>query len=605
MRKRQPRFLPTSMEDAKRLGIDQFDVIVVSGDAYVDHPAFSTAIVGRVLWEEGFSVGVIAQPDWKGTGDFLSLGAPRLFFAVAPGNCDSMVNNYTPARKRRSGDAYSPGGKPVRPDRASLVYSDRLHALFPDSPVVLGGIEASLRRFAHYDYWSDRVRQSILADSPARLLVFGMGEQQVVEIAHRLAGGREKGEAGHIPGTVEKVPLSEFEAENYPGAIEIPPYSAVAEDKVAYARAFAIHYREQDPVRGRPVVQKHPKCVIVQNPPAPPLSTRALDAIYELPFAREAHPGYELPVPALEPVRFSLTSHRGCFGGCSFCAITHHQGRIVQSRSIGSLVREATRLTSLRGFSGVVTDVGGPTANMYGMGCDRWETAGACVDRRCTPACPRLRVSHSRMAALLARLREVPGIRKVFISSGIRHDLVVADGFSILPQLCAFHVSGHLKVAPEHVSPHVTALMGKPDISVFLEFKEEFEKLQEGKEKKSYVLPYFMSGHPGCTVPDMVALAEFMRDHRLRTEQVQDFTPTPMTIATCMYHTGLDPFTLEPVHVPRGREKKVQRALLQYWDPRNRALVREGLLSAGRAGLIGEGKDCLIVDEAGKKLGKR
>lgn len=601
MRQRQPRFLPVSVEEGKRLGIDQFDVIIVSGDAYVDHPSFSTAILGRVLWEEGFSVGIIAQPDWRSRDDLLSLGAPRLFFAVAPGNCDSMVNNYTPARKRRSEDVYAPGGKPRRPDRAALVYSDRLHALFPEIPIVLGGIEASLRRFAHYDYWSDRVRQSVLADSPAGILVFGMGEQQVVEIARRLDGRTGWEEGTPIPGTVEKIALSGFEPERYPGLLEIPPYSAVSEDKEAYARAFALHYREQDPVHGRPVAQRHPKCMIVQNPPAPPLSTRALDAIYELPFSREAHPDYDLPVPALEPVRFSLTSHRGCFGGCSFCAITHHQGRIIQSRSIGSLVREARRLFSVRGFSGVITDIGGPTANMYGMVCDRWGSAGACREKQCSPGCPHLNLSHAPVSALLSRLREVPGIRKVFVSSGIRHDLVVADGFSILPQLCGFHVSGHLKVAPEHVSQRVTNIMGKPDISLFLDFKREFEKLQEGRKKRQYLLPYFMSGHPGCTLADMAALAEFMRDHNLRTEQVQDFTPTPMTVSACMYHTGLDPFSLQPVHVPRGREKAIQRALLQYWDPRNRTLVREGLLSAGRRDLIGKGKKCLVGGENKKE----
>lgn len=606
MRKRQPRFLPVSRKEAARLRIDQFDIIIVSGDAYVDHPAFPTALIGRVLWEEGYSVGIIPQPDWKGRDDFLALGAPRLFFAVAPGNCDSMVNNYTPARKRRSEDVYSPGGKPRRPDRAALVYSDRLHALFPDVPIVLGGIEASLRRFAHYDYWSDRVRQSVLADSPAHLLVFGMGEQQLREIARRLAAGEKMGEMPPIPGTAEKVPLPDLDPERYPGLLEIPSYTAVREDKEAYARAFALHYREQDPLRGRPVMQRHPKCIIVQNPPAPPLPTPVLDAVYKLPFTREAHPAYDQPVPALEPVRFSLTSHRGCFGGCSFCAITHHQGRIVQSRSIESLVREATRLASLRGFSGVITDVGGPTANMYGMGCARWQTAGACPDKRCSPACPSLSVSHSRQKELLARLRQVPGVRKVFIGSGIRHDLLVADSYSLLPDLCAHHVSGHLKLAPEHVSPHVTDLMGKPRADIFTAFVAAFEKIQEGKKKRQYILPYFMSGHPGCTVADMVALAEFMRDHGFRTEQVQDFTPTPMTASTCMYHTGLDPFSLEPVHVPRGREKAVQRALLQYWEPRNQPLVREGLLMAGRADLIGDGRKCLVpaVSAPGYRKGK-
>ncbi|MEM2124208.1 MAG: YgiQ family radical SAM protein [Methanolinea sp.] len=585
MRKKQPRFLPVSMEEARRLGIDEFDVVIVSGDAYVDHPSFPAAVIGRVLWDAGFSVGIIPQPDWRGWAD---------------GACDSMVNNYTPAKKRRSTDVYSPGGRPSRPDRAALVYADKLHALFPEVPVVLGGIEASLRRFAHYDYWSDRVRQSVLADAPADILVFGMGEAQVVEIARRISAGLLPGEGRPIPGTVEKVSPAEFEEERYPGLVEIPPYTVVAGDPREYARAFAVHYGEQDPFRGRPVAQRHPKCVIVQNPPAKPLSPQALDAIYELPFAREAHPSYDLPIPALEPVRFSLVSHRGCFGGCSFCAIAHHQGRIIQSRSIESLVREASRLASLRGFSGVIADVGGPTANMYGMRCDRWEKEGTCAERRCTPACMRLHTSHAPFRQLLSRLSAVPGVRKVLVSSGVRHDLLAADGYSILRDLCEYHVPGHLKVAPEHVSPRVLSLMGKPGIGVFLEFCGEFERLQEGKGKKSYILPYFMSGHPGCTVADMIALAEFARDHRIRVEQVQDFTPTPMTVSTCMYHTGLDPFTMEPVHVPRGREKRIQRALLQYWDPRNRALVREALLAAGRGDLVGQSEKCL-VDGNGKE----
>jgi len=594
MRRGQPKFLPMSGREARNLHIDQFDIILVSGDAYVDHPSFSTAVIGRVLWDSGFTVGVIAQPDWRGKEDFLCLGTPRLFFAVCPGNCDSMVNHYTAARKKRSDDVYSPGGIPRRPDRAAIVYTDKIHGLFPGVPVILGGIEGSLRRFAHYDYWTDTVRHSVLADAPADLLVYGMGEQQVKEIARRLDGREAAESMTDIRGTVYRVPPSEYDGTGRFPLLEIPTFSEVEKDKEAYARAFAMHYYEQNPVAGRAVAQRHPKTVIVQNPPSFPLSTRELDAIYELPYSREAHPSYQIPVPALDPVRFSLISHRGCFGECSFCALTHHQGRIIQSRSIGSLVREATQLTRMRGFSGVISDVGGPTANMYGMECPRWATTGPCSDRACTVKCPNLVASHHHQMALLRRLKEVPGVRQVFIGSGVRFDLLLADPENPLPEMCAFHVSGHLKVAPEHISPHVTSLMGKPGREVFERFLAAFRDCQEDKEKKQYILPYFMSGHPGCTIQDMVDLAVFIHHQRLYTEQVQDFTPTPMTVSTCMYYTGLNPFTLKPVHIPRGREKRIQRALLQYRDSKVRHLVEEGILAAGRGDLIGDGKGCLL-----------
>jgi len=603
MKRRQPKFLPMTVAEAKNLRIDQFDVIIVSGDAYVDHPSFSTAVIGRVLWDAGFSVGVIAQPDWRSDDDFHQLGSPRLFFAICPGNCDSLVNNYTAARKRRSGDVYSPGGRPRRPDRAATVYSDKVHSLFPDVPLVLGGIEASLRRFAHYDYWSDSVRHSILADAPADLLVYGMGEQQVREIAMRLDRGERADSLTDIRGTVYRIPPSRYDGTCAFPLLEVPSFSEVSGDKEAYARAFALHYREQNPILGKAVAQRHPKTVIIQNPPALPLTTPELDAIYELPYSREAHPSYTLPIPALEPVKFSLTSHRGCFGACAFCALTHHQGRIIQSRSIGSLVREATRLTRMPGFSGIISDVGGPTANMYGMECPRWTTAGPCPDRACTENCPNLPVSHQRQMALLRRLREVPGVRRVFIGSGVRYDLIVADPQNPLPEICAHHVSGHLKVAPEHISRAVTTLMGKPEKEVFERFLASFKECQEGKEKKQYILPYFMSGHPGCTVEDMIDLAVFIRDHDLYTEQVQDFTPTPMTVSTCMYYTGLNPFTLEPVHVPKGREKQIQRALLSYRDEKTRHLVDEALHSSGRRDLLYGKKGSRTPGRRGRKPG--
>ena len=582
----QPPVLPMSMEEAARLGISQFDIILVTGDAYVDHPSFGTALIGRVLWDKGYTVGIIAQPDWNRDRDFTALGAPRLFFGVSSGSVDSMVNNFTPNLKRRKKDVYSPGGIPRRPDRATIVYADRVHSLFPGVPVVLGGIEASLRRFAHYDFWQDRVRQSILADAPADLLIFGMGERQVVEIARRLSSGEPASALRDIRGTACRMEVAEWRDYPREGIVELPSFTEVSRDKAAYARAFALDYAEQDPVRGRTVAQPHPKTVIIQKPPALPLTTPELDHVYELPFSRRAHPSYRQPVPALEPVQFSVTSHRGCFGACSFCTLTHHQGRIVQSRSLESIVREVERMVTMPEFRGTVQDIGGPTANMYGLACRQWATSGACPDRHCTPDCPNLSTDHARQVELLQRLRKIPGVRHVFVSSGIRYDLVPPDDVLYLAELCGHHVSGHLKVAPEHIVPAVTACMNKPPGEVFEAFRTRFEALQEGKRKRQYLLPYFMSGHPGCTVADMIELAEYIRDNNLYTEQVQDFTPTPMSVSTCMYYTGLDPFTLRALHVPRGREKKIQRALLQYRDPKNRKLVTEGLCDSGRGDLI-------------------
>ncbi len=583
----QPAFLPMSEKEARNLGIRQFDIILITGDAYIDHPSFGTALIGRVLWDAGYTVGIIAQPDWKRDRDFTALNTPRLFFGISAGNVDSMVNNYTPNRKRRSDDAYAPGGVPKRPDRATIVCADRIHGLYPGVPIIIGGIEASLRRFAHYDYWQDSVRQSILADAPADLLVFGMGERQVMEIAHRLDNGESVAALRDIRGTAYKMPPKEWRAISHDGIIEIPSFAEVSQNKAAYARAFALHYAEQDPVRGRPIAQAHLKTIIVQNPPALPLTTGELDHVYKLPFSRRAHPLYRLPVPALETVRFSITSHRGCFGACSFCALTHHQGRIIQSRSQESILQEVQRMAKMPEFKGVVQDIGGPTANMYGMSCGKWDRAGACADRHCT-ACPSLNRDHSPQRTLLRHLRDVPGVKHVFVSSGVRYDLIPEDDAGYLGELCAHHVSGHLKVAPEHISRHVTACMNKPPVEVFDAFRSRFEAVQQGKKRRQYLLPYFMSGHPGCTVDDMVDLAVYIRDNDLYTEQVQDFTPTPMSVSTCMYYTGLDPFTMKPVHVPKGREKRIQRALLQYRDPKNRGLVLEGLQETGRKELSGK-----------------
>lgn len=590
---KQPSFLPISIQEAKNLGIEQFDIILVSGDAYVDHPSFGAGLLGRVLWDSGYTVGIVAQPDWKKDEDLLRLGRPRLFFGITSGNVDSMVNNFTPNLKRRRRDVYSPGGRLLRPDRAAIIYANRVHSLFPNVPVVLGGIEASLRRFAHYDYWSDSVRQSILADAPADLLVYGMGEKPILEVARRLNAGEEIAQIRDIPGTAVKEEVRRWREAGRQDAVIIPGFAEVKENKSKYAQAFAAHYKEQDPYHARAVVQPHPKTVIIQNPPALPLSTAELDQIYELPYSRKAHPSYREPIPALEPVRFSITSHRGCFGSCSFCALTHHQGRIVQSRSISSIVREAERLAQMPGFKGIIQDVGGPTANMYGLVCPRWKQ-GACPDRLCSADCPTLEKDHSLQVELLRRLRAIPGVRRVFVGSGIRHDLVMADRSGYLEDLCRHHVSGHLKIAPEHISRTVTECMHKPPRQVLDDFRERFRAASQAAGREQYILPYLMSGHPGCTIADMVELAEYLRDNSMYTEQVQDFTPTPMTISTAMYYTGLDPFTLQPVHIPQGEEKRIQRAMLQYRDPGNYDLVREGLERIGRKDLIGEGEKCLI-----------
>ncbi|HVN74348.1 MAG TPA: YgiQ family radical SAM protein [Methanoregula sp.] len=588
----QPSVIPISESEKQGLGIREFDIILITGDAYVDHPSFGIPLLARVLWDSGYTVGIIARPDWKRKEDFSRLGKPRLFFGISSGNVDSMVDNYTPNLKRRSDDVYAPGGTPMRPDRATIVYTNRVRELFPGVPIVIGGIEASLRRFAHYDYWQDRVRQSILADAPADLLVFGMGERSLVEIAGRISDGGDLHSLRNIPGTAYRIDIAEWRNNRPDETVEIPGFPEVAE-KTAYARAFALHYAEQDPVRGRRVAQPHPKTVVIQNPPAPPLSSDELDRIYELPFTRRAHPSYTQPVPALLPVQFSITTHRGCFGACSFCALSHHQGRIVQSRSVESILREAERIARMPEFKGIIQDLGGPTANMFGSYCPRWKS-GACTDRNCSPACPTLDTSHLLQCELLRQIRELPGVKKAFIGSGVRFDLVLSDDSPYLEAICDHHISGHLKVAPEHIAHGVTRVMNKPGREIFDRFRHQFDSLQAGKKKRQYLLPYFMSGHPGCTIADMVELAVYIRDNRLYTEQVQDFTPTPMSVSTCMYYTGLNPFTMEPVHVPRGREKTIQRALLQYRDPKNRTLVVEGLEACGRCDLIGNKAGCLV-----------
>lgn len=580
-------FLPVSLEEAEKLGWIELDIIIVTGDAYVDHPSFGASVIGRVLEAEGFRVGIIAQPGWRDLDDFKKLSRARLFFGVTAGNIDSMVSNYTANRKPRSNDAYSPGKTAgLRPDRATIVYSNKIREAYKEISIVLGGIEASLRRFAHYDYWSDKVRQSILADSPADLLVYGMGEKQVIEIARKLA---ERAVIGNIPGTVFKANDLD-ELEDY---LEIPSFEEVSASKAKYVEAFKSIWREQDPYRGKTLVQRHPKCYIIQNRPALPLSTEELDRIYELPYQREAHPSYKSKIKALESVKFSIISHRGCFGDCAFCALAMHQGKIIQSRSIESIVREARQLTRHRDFKGIIQDVGGPTANMYGLGC---RANSYCREKSCLypEPCKHLITSHELQLKLLRRLRRIPGVKKVFIGSGVRYDLAMLDP-DYPRELCEHHVSGQLRVAPEHVSKRVLDLMRKPDREVYERFVEQFKAINRQIGKEQYLAPYFMSSHPGCSLEHMVELAEHIRDTGFFVEQVQDFTPTPMTASTTMYYTGIDPFSGEKLYIPKSeRERRMQRALLQFKSPENYHLVKTALREVGREDLIGENAKCLI-----------
>ncbi len=610
------KFLPMSPEEVKARGWQELDIILVSGDAYVDHSSFGTAIIGRILEDAGFRVGIITQPRWDSPEDFKRLGKPRLFFSVSAGNTDSMVSNLTPGLRPRNKDAYSPGGKTgLRPNRAVIIYSNRIKEAFPEVPIVLGGIEASLRRFAHYDYLSDKVRQSILADAPADLIVYGMGELQIVEIAKRLQAGEDIRNIRDIPGTVWKMEVKawkELKEKNKPEQkekkiaedaaeflkeyVEIPSFSEVSQDKAAFAKAFRMYFTEQNPITGKGVVQPHPKTVIVQNRPMRFLTEAELDHVYELPFTGEAHPSYSEPIPALEMVKFSLTTHRGCFGGCAFCAITEHQGRMIASRSIESVLREAKKLTEKPDFKGIINGVGGPSANMYGMECKTWEKKGTCLDKSCLypRTCPALDTSHKKLLELLRRLRDLPGVKQVFTGYGVRYDLALKDE-EYLEELCAYHISGQLRIAPEHFSRQVTNAMCKPGREVYEKFAQKFTDLNRKCGKNQYIVNYLMSGHPGCTLEDMIEMAGYVRDHGGYTEQVQDFTPTPMTVSTCMYYTGLDPFTGKIVYVARGKkEKAMQRALMHYRNPANYELVYEALEKAGRLDLVGNAHKCLI-----------
>ena len=589
------KFLPTTVEELSARGIGQLDFVYIIGDAYVDHPSFGPAIISRVLESHGYTVGIISQPDWHSAEEFRRLGRPRLAFLISAGNIDSMVNHYTSAKKRRSSDAYTPGGEAgKRPDRATIVYANRVREAYRGVPVIIGGIEASLRRFAHYDYWDDKVRRSILSDSGADLLIYGMGERQIVEIADALAGGLPVEQITYVNGTCymtnSLAQVYEYET--------IESYEAVARDKKAYASAFMAQYREQDAIRGKRLVQPHGDTFLVVNPPAAPLTTEELDAVYELPYARAPHPSYQKEIPALFEVKFSLTSCRGCFGACSFCALTFHQGRVISARSHASLLREAAILTQQPDFKGNIHDVGGPTANFRQPACKKQLKSGVCADRQCLgfEHCKNLMVDHGDYIALLEELSAVPGVKRVFVRSGIRYDYVMYDkSDAFLRALIKNHVSGQLKVAPEHVSDRVLRLMGKPASALYDRFVAKYMQLNRNLGKEQYIVPYFMSSHPGSDLDAAVELAEYLKRTGQRPEQVQDFYPTPGTLSTCMYYTGFDPRTGEQVYVPKNAsEKAMQRALMQYFMPQYRDLARKALQKAGREDLIGFGKHALV-----------
>lgn len=602
-------FLPVSREDMERRGWDEIDFVFISGDAYVDHPSFANAVIPRFLENRGYKVGVIAQPDWRSPKDFLVMGRPRLGALVSAGNLDSMLSHFTAAKKTRSDDPYSPGGKAgYRPQRATTVYCNRVKEAWKNLPVIIGGVEASLRRFAHYDYWSDSVRRSILVDSKADLLVFGMGERAIADIAEALSGGTPVEEIRGVRGTCFRAKESDLPE----GVVKIPSFDEVERDKAAFCEAFRLQYAEQDPVRGRVVAQDNGAWFVVQNPPASILSTSEMDEIYDLPYRRAPHPMYDGAggVPAIEEVRFSITAHRGCFGSCSFCSITSHQGRIIQRRSYESIIREGRIITEMPDFKGYIHDVGGPTANFHIPACKQQASHGACRERECLwpEPCPHLDTDQSEYFALLRKLRKLPGVKKVFVRSGVRYDhLLAAKDPALVRELCAHHVSGQLKVAPEHVSENVLRLMRKPGKDVFIRFREAFDRANRELGKKQYLVPYLISSHPGTTLSDAVELAEFLRDIGCRPEQVQDFIPTPGTLSTCMFHTGINPMTREIVHVPKStHERKLQRALLQHHIPRNRKLVKEALISAGRSDLAGSGPKALLRPErSSRKPGRR
>ncbi|MGN1418813.1 MAG: YgiQ family radical SAM protein [Acutalibacteraceae bacterium] len=590
-------FLPVSAQDMQKRGWDNVDFVYVNGDAYVDHPSFGAAIITRVLEAKGYRVGFIAQPDWHSCKDFMRFGKPKLGFFVSSGNIDSMVAHYTAAKKRRSDDAYSPGGKSgLRPDRAVIVYCNRIREAYGDVPIIIGGLEASLRRFAHYDYWDDKIRRSIIFDSQADLISYGMGEKQTVEIADRLAKGESISALTDIRGTCYACDVQDTPLE---GA-ECPSFENVCKSKKEYAVSCRIQQDEQDHIRGRLIKQRHGKKMLVQNPPMPPLTTEELDWVYALPYMRTYHPCYEKlgGVPGIEEVRFSITHNRGCFGGCNFCSIALHQGRFVTYRSKESVLQEAKLLTTLPDFKGYIHDIGGPTANFRRTSCEKQLTAGLCKGKKCLApkACGALVADHSDYLDLLRSVRSLPKVKKVFIRSGIRYDYVLKDkDDTFLKELVKYHVSGQLKVAPEHCSAAVLDKMGKPHIEAYIEFSKRYFELSKSDGKEQYLVPYLMSSHPGSTLNDAIELAMFLKKRSIRPQQVQDFYPTPGTISTCMFYTGLDPYTMQEVYVAKTpQEKAMQRALLQYYNPKNHDLVEKALKTAGRYDLIGTGPKCLV-----------
>ena len=591
-------FLPICRQDMEERKIEQLDFVYIIGDAYVDHPSFGHAVISRVLEAHGYSVGIISQPDWKDDQSITLLGKPRLAFLISGGNMDSMVNHYSVSKKRRSTDAYTPGGKSgKRPDYATVVYGNLIRRTYRDVPIIIGGIEASLRRMAHYDYWSDKFKRSILLDSQADIISYGMGEKSIVELADALASGIAISDITFIQGTVYKTK----KPENIYDGLWLPDYDAMKENPAKYAESFAIQYENTDPFTGKVLVEGYAGGVyVVQNPPQPPLSTAEMDEIYALPYMRTYHPFYEQEggVPAISEIKFSLISNRGCFGGCSFCALTFHQGRIVQTRSHESILAEAELLTKDKDFKGYIHDVGGPTANFRHPSCEKQLTCGVCKNRQCLfpSPCKNLRAEHADYLALLRKLRELPGVKKVFIRSGIRFDYLLADADdSFFRELVQYHVSGQLKVAPEHISDKVLKRMGKPENAVYRRFTEKYKRLNEQFGLKQYLVPYLMSSHPGSTLKEAVELAEYLRDLGYMPEQVQDFYPTPSTISTVMYYTGIDPRDMSQVYVCRNpHEKAMQRALIQYRNPKNYDLVCEALRAAKREDLIGFGKQCLV-----------
>ena len=592
------QFLPISKSDMQARGWEQCDFVYLIGDAYVDHPSFGHAIISRVLEDAGYKVGIISQPDWKKPESVCALGRPRLGFLVSGGNMDSMVNHYAVSKKHRQTDAFTPGGvMGKRPDYAVTVYCNLIRRSFRDVPIIIGGIEASLRRLAHYDYWSDKLKRSILLDSQADLLLYGMGERSIVEVADALNDGMDVHDITYIDGTVFRVKAPD---ENL-SYLRLPDYQSLLENPKKYAESFYLQYQNTDPFSAKRLLEPYGvQEFVVQNPPQKPLSQQEMDHVYGLPYCRTYHPSYEKlgGVPAISEVRFSLASNRGCFGACSFCALTFHQGRIIQTRSHESILDEAEKMTHEPDFKGYIHDVGGPTANFRQPACKKQLTKGACQNRQClfpTP-CKNMIADHSDYVALLRKLRKLPNVKKVFIRSGIRFDYLLADkSDTFFHELVRYHISGQLKVAPEHVSDHVLEKMGKPRHAVYLQFLDKYKKINESEHMKQYVVPYLMSSHPGCTLRDAVTLAEYLRDTGHNPEQVQDFYPTPSTLSTVMYYTGLDPRTMETVYVPKNpHEKAMQRALMQYRDPKNYALVKEALIKAGRTDLIGFTPQCLI-----------